>query len=296
MAAGEADAPVGGRKAILCADDFAMTDGISAGIAELAAAGRLSATGALVTSRRWRDHAPGLAALRPRLAIALHFNLTLGQPLGPMPCLAPSGTFPAVGTLLGRCLAGRLDEAELAGEIRRQLDVFEDALRHPPDMVDGHQHVHVFPQVRRTLLRVLTERYPEAKPLLRDVADTPAAIVARGTAIPKALGLAILSAGFGARARALGFPTNKGFSGVSTFDERVPCARELQRFFRRPGPLHLVMCHPGYPDDELDRIDLLVARRERELETLRDDPDLPARIRRPRRDQAGRIAWNMADA
>lgn len=296
MAGGEADAQIGDRKAILCADDYAMTDGVSAGIAELAAVGRLSATSALVTSHHWQRHAADLADLRPRLAIALHLNLTLGQPLGPMPQLAPSGTFPTVRTLLGRSLAGRLDEAEVGAEVDRQLDAFEDALGHPPDMIDGHQHVHVFPQVRRMLLRVLKERYTEVKPMLRDLADRPAAIIARGTAIPKALGLAALATGFGARARALGFRTNRGFSGVSTFDERAGYARELQCFFRRPGPLHLVMCHPGYADDELGRIDPLVARRRAELEALRDDPELPARIRHPRRDEAGRIVWDPVDA
>lgn len=296
MAAGKADRLIGGRKAILCADDYAMTDGISSGIAELAAAERLSATSALVTSRHWRNHAARLAALRPRLAIALHLNLTLGAPLGPMPRTAPSGTFPAVRSLLVRSLAGRLDEAEIAEEIRRQLDAFEDAIGHPPDMIDGHQHVHVFPQVRRTLLRMLKERYLAPKPMLRDIADRPAAIIGRGAAIPKALGLAALAAGFGARARALGFPTNSGFSGVSAFDERVPYARELQCFLRRPGPLHLVMCHPGYPDDELARIDPLVSRRRAELEALRDDPGLPAKIFYPRRDETGRIAWDPVDA
>ena len=293
MADGEAAAQRG-RPAILCADDYGMSDGINAGIGELAATGRLSATSALVTTRHWRDHAGRLAALRPRIAVGLHLNLTLGAPLGPMPHLAPSGTLPPVRTLLGRTLAGRIDDAEVAGEIVRQLDAFEDALGHAPDMIDGHQHVHVFPHIRRVLLRVLTERYPGAKPMLRDIADSPAAIIVRGAAIPKALGLSVLASGFGARARALGFPTNRGFSGVSTFDEQLPYERELRRFFIRPGPLHLVMCHPGYPDEELGRIETLVTRRKAELEALRSARDLPHMILHPRRDETGRIVWGRA--
>jgi len=38
---------------ILCADDYALTEGISRAIGELAAAKRLSATSVLVTSARW---------------------------------------------------------------------------------------------------------------------------------------------------------------------------------------------------------------------------------------------------
>ncbi len=268
-----------------------MTDGISEGIDQLIDAGRLSATSALVTTRHWRAHARRLGGRRPGIALGLHLNLTLGAPLGPMPHLAPSGTFPHLGTLLRGSLGGRLDEVEIAGEIARQLDRFEDALGHPPDIVDGHQHVHALPQVRRAVLQVLAQRYPDAKPMLRDPADSPAAILARGAAVPKALALALLAAGLGARARAAGFVTNRGFSGVSPFDERVPYACELARFLERPGPLHLVMCHPGFPDPELARIDTLVVRRRAELEALRDHPELPGRIRRPQRNENGRISW-----
>ncbi len=286
----------GATRVILCADDYAMTDGVSDGIEELIAAGRLSATSALVTTRHWPSHARRLVRWRDRIAIGLHFNLTLGEPRGPMPRLAPSGTLPSLQTLLRSALVGRLDEAEIAAELIRQLDAFENELGHPPDIVDGHQHVHALPQVRRAVVSVLARRYPGARPMLRDPADKPVAIAARGAAVGKALGLSALSTGFGARARALGFRTNRGFSGVSPFDERVPYARELERFLVRPGPLHLVMCHPGYPDDELARIDSLVARRRAELETLLRHPDLPARVRLPARDASDQVCWDAPDA
>lgn len=284
-----------GTRVLLCADDYAMTEGVSAGIEELISAGRLSATSAIVTSRHWRSHAHRLAASRAHAAVGLHLNLTLGSPLGPMPHLAPSRHFPRIGELVRRALSGRLDEAEIAGEISRQLDEFENVFGHPPDMVDGHQHVQVLPHIRGPLLRVLSERYPRTKPLLRIPADPIVAIWMRRTAGLKALGLSVLSAGFGARARASGFATNSGFSGVSSFDERVPYADELKRFFVRTGPLHIIMCHPGYPDEELACIDPVVGRRLAELETLRDDPDLPARVHHPSRDEKGRISWGAAD-
>lgn len=281
---------------ILCADDYAMTEGVSAGIEELAAAERLSATSALVTSRHWPTHARRISRWRPGLAIGLHFNLTLGAPLGPMPHLAPGGTLPPVRDVMRRALLARLDEAEIATELARQLDRFESELGHSPDFIDGHQHVHALPQVRRAVLQVLLGRYPGEKPMLRDPADAPPAIVARGAAVRKALGLSVLSAGFGARARALGFPTNIGFSGVSPFDERIPYAHEFERFLLRPGALHLVMCHPGYPDAELARIDTLVARRRSELDALRTAPDLPARILKPRRAEGKGVSWGKHEA
>jgi len=284
------------RPAILWADDFALTGGVSAGIEQLIAAGRLSGTSALVTTRHWPSHARRLLNLRSRIAIGFHLNLTLGGPLGPMPHLAPSGTFPNSARLLELGFAGRLDEAEIAEEITRQLDRFEDMIGQPPDVIDGHHHVHVYPQVRRALLQVLAKRYQGTKPMLRDTADNPLAITFRHASVGRSLGLSLLAIGFGARARALGFPTNLGFSGVSPFDERLPFSRELRRFFRRPGPDHLIMCHPGYADEELARIDTLVARREVELAALFLDSDLPARIRHPSRDAMGHISWGAGNA
>ncbi len=280
-----------GPPAILCADDYAMTEGVSAAIEELAAAERLSATSVLVTSRHWPAHAARIVGLRDRIAIALHLNLTLGEPAGPMPGLAPSGTFPSLGTVLRLALRRKLDAREIANEVSRQLDRFELHLGHPPDIVDGHQHVHALPQIRDAVLETLASRFPSAKPLVRDPSDSPLAILTRGAAPVKALGLSILTASFGSRARTLGFPTNQGFSGVSSFDEHVPYEDELARFFRDPGKRHLIMCHPGFPDAELARLDPVVQRRRAEFEALRDSLDLPERIAHLRREPDGRVTW-----
>ena len=48
------------RMIILCADDYAMTEGVSRAIGELAAAQRLSATSVMVTSPHWPATAPRL--------------------------------------------------------------------------------------------------------------------------------------------------------------------------------------------------------------------------------------------
>ena len=89
---------------ILTADDYAMTDGVSRAIEDLARARRLSATSAMVTMPGWREAAPRIAALRGEIAIGLHLNLTVGAPLGPMPKLAPDGIFPSLKSLLARSL------------------------------------------------------------------------------------------------------------------------------------------------------------------------------------------------
>ena len=277
---------------LLCADDFAMTNGISRAIIELAEAGRLSAVSAMTTTTHWPSHATWLARVRSQVSAGLHLNLTLGAPLGPMTKLAPGGTLPLIGELTARSFAGTLDTAELAAEIERQIAAFEAELGFAPDHIDGHQHVHALPRIRHVLLEVLSRRFPvpQARPLLRDPFESPARYFQRGLGLTKTAMLSCLTAGFGSQATRAGFACNEGFGGVSAFaPNRV--APDFAAACRHAGPRHLVMCHPGFVDEELTRIDPLRARRQNEFDYLMGGR-FPARIWRPCRSAiASRIAW-----
>ena len=268
---------------ILCADDYGLTEGISRAVGELAAAQRLSATSVLVTSAHWPATAPRLNVHRRHLSVGLHLDLTLGPPLGAMPKLAPDGKFTSLRSLIARALLGLIDRAEVAAEIGRQLDRFEQGMRAPPDHIDGHQHVHVLSGVRQVLIEAVRQRYPHRPPLIRNPSDRLAAISARGVAVPKAAAISALALGFARTARDRGIPVNDTFAGVSDFDMSKPYAVELQAALVQPGRRHLVMCHPGHPDAELAALDPVVERRRMEYETLMRDPNLPRHIWRPSR-------------
>ena len=190
---------------ILCADDYGMSAGVSEGILELAALKRLSATSAIVTLDRWPEDARRLLAIRDRIAIGLHINLTLGAPLGPMPTLAPDGRLPTLSSLLVRALAGRVDREEIAAEVTRQLARFEKELGFAADHIDGHQHVHALPGIRDGVLAALGARFTGRRPLVRSPADSPSRIRKHSSAVSKALLIALLSGGLGGAARAQGF-------------------------------------------------------------------------------------------
>jgi predicted glycoside hydrolase/deacetylase ChbG (UPF0249 family) len=277
---------------ILCADDYAMTEGVSRAIGELAAAQRLSATSVMVTSPHWPAGAPRLAVHRGHLGIGLHLNLTLGHPLGPMPRLAPSGALPSLERLMAWSCFPLLVQAEVRAEIERQLDRFETGLRFPPDHVDGHQHVHVLPAVRGALLDALARRYGGRPPLVRDPTDRLSALGARSTARAKAISVRLLASGFARAARRRGLPVNDSFAGFSDFRTGTPYADELKSALREPGRRHLVMCHPGHPDAELARLDPVVERRRMEYDALMRDVSLPSLIWRPARKADGpSLAW-----
>lgn len=246
---------------VLCADDFALTEGVSRSILALLDAGRLSATGAMTNRPHWRRLAADLGAHSGRADLGVHLNLTCAAPLAAMPQLAPGGDLPTLGALARAAASSPAARSEIALEIDRQLDAFEQALGRPPDFVDGHQHVHVLPGIRGAVLSALTRRYRSGSVYLRDPTDAAAAIRARGVATGKALAISGLGFGLRRAASRRAIPVNHGFSGVSPFDPARDFAADLVRFLVRPGPRHLVMCHPGFVDDELGRLDPVIATR-----------------------------------
>jgi predicted glycoside hydrolase/deacetylase ChbG (UPF0249 family) len=266
------------RPVVLCADDYAISAGVSRGILALAEAGRISATSAMSVGPNWPDLAGKLAPLRERIGIGLHLTFTGLRPLGPMPRFAPDGDFPVLRHVVRRAVTGQLPGAEIAAEIDRQLDAFADAMGSAPDFVDGHQHVHALPGIRGPLIAALSRRGLTGRVWLRDPADNPVSIVRRGISVPKALAVAALSSGFGALARRAGFATNRGFAGFSAFDPGRDLASDFSRFLVAPGPAHLVMCHPGHVVAG-ETLDDVVEARERELAFLASDK-FPALLER----------------
>ncbi len=247
------------------ADDYAIAPGVSGAIRELLDAGRISATSCMTTTPVWDDEGPRLHRFMGRADIGLHFVLTDGSPCGPMPSLAPSGRFPAMGQLTRIAWAGRLDPAEVEAELHRQLDRFEAVIGAPPDHIDGHQHVHQLPGVREVLVRVAAARL-QRRAWLRCTAESAWTILRRGVAVPKAM---LLAAAAGPLRRLAGdHPQNRGFSGVYGFDDRAPYPARFARFVDHARPGLLVMTHPGAVDDVLRAADRVTTAREAELRFL----------------------------
>jgi predicted glycoside hydrolase/deacetylase ChbG (UPF0249 family) len=212
-----------------------------------------------------------------RLAIGLH--VTLSAPFAPMSTgfrPARGGAFPPLHSLFLRGASGRLDGGELRLEIEAQLKAFVALFGRPPDFIDGHQHVHLFPQVRDALLAVVRQTAAQAwvRQCGRVAAHRPR------FADRKAVVLDLLSRRFRAEADRLGVPTNPAFAGAYDFSaSSLPAFSELFRGFLKELPANsVVMCHPGFVDAELTRLDRLTAQREREYAFLAAD-EFPAMLR-----------------
>ena len=259
----------------VCADDYGLTPGVSRGIRELLAVGRISATSVMAASEFWPGEAPALLAVvlgaRKPLDIGLHVTLTDQRPLGGMPTFAPSGAFPPLPAVLEAGLSRRLPLAEIEAEIERQLAAFTAHFGAPPAHIDGHHHIHQLPGIRDIVLR-MAQRLAPAPCYLRSCVESTSIILRRGVATPKALLISALGRGLSRRASAAGVLTNTGFSGVYDFArERRPLAEVFARFLQGAGERHIMMCHPGYSDAVLAGKDPLTTARETELAFLASD-------------------------
>ncbi|NMG73593.1 ChbG/HpnK family deacetylase [Aromatoleum diolicum] len=265
------------RPIIVCADDFGLAAGVSEAIADLIAAGRLSATSCMTPLPDWRRRAGRLrdVVTRHPADVGLHLTLTDHAPLTAAPGLAQAGRLPSLGRLLPRALAHALPRATVRDELRAQLNAFEDAWGAPPDYVDGHQHVHVLPGVREVLVEELLRRYPAERVWVRDCVEPLTRCVRRRVALPKALLISTLGFGLRRLLRKHGVPANDGFAGLHDFSGRIPFRTLMQAFLSASGPRPLVHVHPGRVDTELLACDSLTTPRETELAYLAS-PDFAA--------------------
>jgi predicted glycoside hydrolase/deacetylase ChbG (UPF0249 family) len=255
----------GSRRIWLCADDYGIAPGVNAAIRDLIARGRLNATSVMVAAPTFnRGAADALARLnsgRPRAALGLHLTLTAPfRPLGGAFRPTRDGAFPRLGATLRAALLRRLEPVALAAEVEAQFSGFMTAFDRPPDFVDGHHHVHLFPQVREVVLATIKRLAPAA--WIRQCGQVRLSV--GRLADPKGLLIGLLSRDMRRRAAAQGVRTNAAFAGTYSFVPNAAFPTLFPRFLEGLPDGSVVMCHPGFVDDELARLDPVTDLRERE--------------------------------
>ena len=270
----ETDASASLKPIWLCADDYGISPAVSKGIRDLVQLGRLNATSVMVLAKAFgRAEADALQALNAgerRVAIGLHVTLTgLFEPMSADYRPTRRGVFLSLAEMMVRGQLRLLDPNWLAAEIATQLRAFVARFGRTPDFVDGHQHSHLFPQVREALLDVVRENAPQAwvrqcgqvASLRPDMWDYKTRI------------LNGLSRKFRELAEARGVRTNPAFAGAYDFASATEAdfARLFPAFLQDLPPQSVVMCHPGFVDAELERLDPLTTQREREFAYLAGD-------------------------
>ncbi len=261
-----APAPAKPRRIWLCADDYGISPGVNTAIRELVLQGRINATSVMVVTPTFtRSEALSLSILNAgtqRVAIGLHVTLTAPfKPLSDSYAPLQNGAFLPLTATLRTAMLRMLKPDKIAVEVAAQIKAFEAAFGRSPDFIDGHQHVHLFPQIRDAVLTVAKEHAPNA--WIRQCGRLPS--VAR-PGDRKGWLLDQLSRTFRKRASKLGLKVNPAFAGTYDFASKPNFSALFPTFLESLPDGSVVMCHPGHVDAELQRLDPLTTLREAEYE------------------------------
>ena len=251
------------RTLAVCADDFGLAPGLSAGIAQLARAQRLTAISCITNTVHWKTGAPLLKKLPASVDLGLHINLTQGRPLSPgLARIWPR--LPTLPVLIARAYLGFLPRAELRMEIHAQLGAFRGGTGAAPRFIDGHQHVHQLPGLRTMILGLAEHVHP--LPAVRNTGR----VLGPGFGLKRRLIARIGGADLARELSLRALAHNPVLLGA--YDFRATDYRALMQGWLKALPAEggLLFCHPG-ETVRGDPPDPIAAARQRELAYLESE-------------------------
>ncbi|XP_026878969.2 carbohydrate deacetylase [Electrophorus electricus] len=146
-------------KLVITGDDFGYCDRRNRGIVDCFQAGGISNVSLLVNAASAENAAE--LAKRHRIPIGLHANLSEGAPvcqeLKTSSLLNKDGFFHGKMGFRQVLQSGQMNMAEVEAELRAQIKRFCELTGRLPSHMDGHQHVHVLPEVREVFAQVLSD-------------------------------------------------------------------------------------------------------------------------------------------
>ena len=262
----------------LCADDFGLSSAVNEGIIRLVKAGRLNAVSCMAGGA---EFAKGLPLLMKackeapiKVEIGLHLTFTEYKPLGPMKKLAPKDELPSVSTLLVKSHLRLLNMRELQDEMARQWQYFIEVAGRSPDFMDGHQHVHLFPQLREAVVQLAKTKF-HGREWVRSCHGDSARLRACGLpstgASARVRIISHLAKHMAKKLQQADVKTNPVFYGINDFNKGENFADLMQVWVslaEAENEWTVIMCHPGLKSDNDSIFDPIAARRIDEFEVL----------------------------
>ena len=258
---------------ILNADDFGLTAGVNRAIIELHRAGKLTSA-SLMAMAAATDEAIELARAMPSLGGGCHMVLVDGEPVlraQSLPTLVDPRTsrfYPTLGVFLKLLLTGHIRSSEIEAETAAQIALLQSRglrLTH----IDTHKHTHIFPAVRRPVLRAAKAAGIRAvrnpfEPAWSRRATHGAPWIRRA----EIRLLRLLEPTFRRIVAEEGFTTTEGAIGVlATGTLDLTTVNSLLR--NMPEGTWELVTHPGYNDSDLGKVRTrLRASRETERQAL----------------------------
>ncbi|MBN1282483.1 MAG: ChbG/HpnK family deacetylase [Proteobacteria bacterium] len=256
------------RRLIVNADDFGMTVDVSRGIIAAARGGVVRSTSAMASCPDFSRSMEELEGSGLSLDVGLHANLTWGRPISEpseIPTLVDGrGCFLTRSKLLAKALVRAISPEEAYREMWAQaakLASRRERITH----LDGHHHVHAFPEVAMAAERVAREFGIPYVRAPREGLWSP-----WRRAMLKRFAIFMLAASGPGYWRSRGFLSSDNFGGFSLGAGPGLRQRWIDAVRMLPEGVCEIMAHPGYFAGGLDSYG---AGREEEV-TVLADPEL----------------------
>jgi len=226
-------------KISICADDIGQDPAITQGCLHLFELKRICQISVLSESSYVSQDAQSIALARSQgLQVGLHFNLTL--PFGRRSFSMPLNQLVLMSNLR------LLPVEKIQQSFDSQIKTFEDIFQFKPDFIDGHQHVHQFPQIREVLIRQVLHHYAGTLPWIRSTV-----LPSNTNHLPQAFKCNLLNILGGSTFLHLlmqnNISSNNGFLGVYGFNAPdIDSYRSLMlQWLSLAQEGTLLMCHPA---------------------------------------------------
>lgn len=145
---------------VVTGDDFGYCPRRTRGIVDCFLSGGISNVSLLVNGSAAEEAAR--LAKRHNIPMGLHANLSEGRPVCPnlqqkSTLTDQHGFFHGKVGFRQALERGQLSMEQVEVELRAQVQTFVELTGHLPEHMDGHQHIHVLPEVREVFAQVLSE-------------------------------------------------------------------------------------------------------------------------------------------
>jgi|TARA_B110000438_G_scaffold19389_1_gene17885 predicted glycoside hydrolase/deacetylase ChbG (UPF0249 family) len=149
---------------LIIADDFGLCEKHDNVIIELIKQKKINAVSVMVHPDLKSSRRIDLLKVENNLSIGLHLNLTILLPKNKI-------TNTSTRLLLNNFLVKNNNKI-IAQKIQFQINLFEEIFDKFPDFIDGHEHIHIFPNIFRALTKILTSRSLPSKFWVRSPAPS----------------------------------------------------------------------------------------------------------------------------
>jgi len=267
-----------GKRLIVNADGFGFTPGVNKGIVEAIKNGIVTSISCVVNFPYIKE-LPQILSEFPNISPGIHFNLSVGRPVthpGKIPSLVnEKGEFWG-DRLLSLILEGKINKEEIETELEAQVKILLDLGIHPTHW-DGHQNKHLYPLFFNAAMKIakkynIRKMRTHRRYLFVSGNDKFRSLLLMKYYIshPKQIISHIYSRLLMRIARSKGFIMadrliTPGYLGE---DRKFHLNTWLSILKKLPPGTNEIYCHPGYPDEILEKYAIYVKEREVEIKVL----------------------------